>query len=253
MNIWQALFLGIVQGISEFLPISSSGHLVLLQNWMAIYPPPIYLDLLLHVVSVLVIIYYFRRILVKLNSKLAKQLIISTLPLIVVGLLFRTHIFALFGSNLIVGIGLIITGALNFYASYQYRTDKKTNLTTKKSLWIGLTQALAAIPGISRSGSTLFGASVVDIDKEQAFEFSFLMAILAILIASFGELLLINTGSLQPLHQISFVNYLASAVICFITSLLSLKFLKFTLDKAKYHYFGWYCLIIGATAILLTF
>ena len=251
MTIGQAIFLGMVQGITEFLPVSSSGHLVLLQNWMQIYPPPFYFDIFVHLVSVVVIIYYFRKTIVKIDKKNIFFIIIATLPLVIVGLAVRNHIKPLFYSNLITGFALIMTAVFNFVAAKKFNSPKNDQaLTEKKSFFVGLTQAIALIPGVSRSGSTLFGVATAKINKKTAFEFSFLIAIPAILIASFGELILLTPESVEKLNQISIIAYLVGGIVCFFTSLASLKFLRATLNKSKYHYFGWYCLILGILAIL---
>lgn len=254
MNIWQSIVLGIVQGISEFLPISSSGHLVLFQNFLEIYPPPIYFDLFLHLVSVVVIIYYFRAALVQINRERLINLLIATLPLLLIGFLLQGAIEPLFSSNLVAGIGLLATAIFNFVAAHRFnqKTDQQ-NLSKKAAGTIGLVQAAAIIPGISRSGSTLFGASLNNIKKEEAFEFSFLLGIFAILTATAGQLLFLGTGDVVLTSNVHWGSYLAGGAVCFITSLISLKLLKLTLKKTGYYYFGWYCLLIGAVSIYLHF
>jgi undecaprenyl-diphosphatase len=252
MQLWQAIILGLVQGIAEFLPISSSGHLVLLQNWMQINPPPFYFDLFLHLVTLTVIIFYFRKIILKLDKQLIIHIIMATIPLAIIGLLLKDQIKLLFASNLFVGIGLLVTAGFDFIAARRY-ADSKNNqpLTAKKSFLIGIAQSVAIAPGISRSGASLFGASLNQINKQTAFEFSFLIAIPAILAAVLGELITLDSQTLQEFNQVPTGYYLIGAVICFLTSLASLKLLKLTLNKAKYHYFGWYCLIVGSLTIWL--
>ncbi len=254
MSIWQAIFLAIVQGFTEFLPISSSGHLAILQNWMQIPPSIFYFDIFLHFVSVIVIIYYFRQAIFKVNKQTVVNLIIATLPLLLIGYLFKDWIKLLFSSNTAVGIGLLITAALNFYTWKKYKQlESSQPLNPKKSFWIGLSQIFALLPGISRSGSTLFGASMVEVDKSTAFEFSFLLAVPAILAANFAELLTIGFDITNHFAKISLSNYIAGGLACLIISFMSLELLKITFDKTKYHFFGWYCLIMGCLAIFSTF
>lgn len=251
MNIWQAIFLGIIQGFSEFLPISSSGHLVLLQNWMQITPAVFYFDIFLHFISVIVIIYYFRKIIFKLNKKMIANLIIATIPLLIIGFLTQDWVKSMFKSSLIAGFGLIITACFNFFSANKYlQTDNSEEITKKKSFLIGLSQVAALIPGISRSGSTLFGASAVKVEKSKAFEFCFLMAVPAILAASFGELITLNTEKINLIAKISIVNFIVGGVICLMVSFASLELLKITLNKARYHLFGWYCLILGIFTLI---
>lgn len=250
MTIWQAIFLGIIQGFTEFLPISSSGHLVLLQSQMQLSPSVFYFDIFLHFISVIAIIFYFRKTLLQLDQKMIKNLIVATIPLLIVGFLVRDLIKPLFVSSLISGIGLIITAGFNFFAADKYlSSNNDQEVSTKRSVWIGLSQVIALIPGISRSGSTLFGASAVKIEKSKAFEFCFLMAIPAILAASFGELITLNADRIAHLSEISIQNYAIGGLVCLITSFASLQLLKITLNKAKYHFFGWYCLIAGVITL----
>lgn len=253
MKIWQAIFLGIVQGFTEFLPISSSGHLAILQNWMQISPSVFYFDLFLHLMSLLVIVYYFRKTILSLDKQTIINLIIATIPLLIVGVSVRSYIQPMFSSNLIVSLGLITTAGLNFFAAHSFLKSENTQDNTKrKSFLIGLSQIMALIPGISRSGSTLFGASAVKLDKSKAFEFIFLMAIPAILAASFGEIITLDAEKITHLTETSIINFVAGGAACLIISFISLKLLKLTLDKAKYHLFGWYCLILGLTTLLFS-
>ena len=251
MNIWQSVFLGIVQGITEFLPISSSGHLAILQNWMQISPSVFYFDIFLHLVSVIAIIYYFRKTIFSLNKQMMVNLIIATIPLLIVGALARNSIKSMFTSNLIAGLGLIMTAVFNFFASNNFLQSKdKQDLTQKNSFLIGLFQVVALTPGVSRSGSTLFGASTVKLEKSQAFEFSFLLAIPTILGASFNELITINSEKIDHLAEISVINYILGGLVCLLVCFASLELLKITLNKTKYHFFGWYCLLLGSITLL---
>ncbi len=254
MTIWQAMILGLAQGITELLPISSSGHLVILQNWLQINPVPIIFDLYLHIISIVVIIYYFRDTLRQINLSLISKLCLSTVPLVFFGFLIKNSIDTIFGSNVIAGVGLLISALFNFWAARNFLTEhNQGNITNKKAIFIGFFQAVALFPGISRSGSTLFGSSLTQVDKKQAFEFSFLMAILAILAASAGQIILKGSDYISLINSIHWSSYLFGGAVCFITSLASLRLLKLTLQKTKYHLFGWYCLFIGIITLSLHF
>lgn len=254
MSIWQSLILGVVQGITEFLPVSSSGHLVILQNLLDINPPPIDFDIYLHLISVIVIIYYFRKTLKKINKQQLAALLIATLPLIIFGFLLRNILEPLFSSNLIAGAGLLATALFNFIAAKRFSNENSTAKISKKSAGvIGITQAIALIPGVSRSGSTLFGAGLCDIEKEEAFNFSFVMAIFAILAASGGQMLLLGPNQISQIWNAHWSAYLAGGIVCFFTSLFSLKLIRLTLEKTRYHLFGWYCLIMAAVSIYTHF
>ncbi len=253
MSYWQALILGFVQGITEFLPISSSGHLVIIQNWLQINPPPIDFDLFLHLVSLIVIIYFFRNILRSINRQMIVSLFLATIPLGIVGLLLKDSLELIYETNIVVGFGLIFTGLLNFRAAKLFlEKNLSSSISNQDALKIGFFQALATIPGVSRSGSTLFGASLCKVSKNKAFEFSFLLAIIAILLSNIGQILLSSDCSIHSLLNHHWTIYLAGGATCFIFSLVGLKLVKATLDNAKYHFFGWYCIIIGFLTILLS-
>lgn len=254
MKIWQAVTLGTLQGVTEFLPISSSGHLVLAQNWLQIYPPPFYFDVFVHLVSLIAIAYYFRsqiqKIILDRNWELIKYLCIGTLPIVIVGLAAADQIKGLFSSNFTAGFGLLITAVFNFTTAENFSNQTKTKaLNPLKALLTGVMQALAVIPGISRSGSTLLGGSVTKISKQKALEFSFLLAIPAILAANVFYTFTSSQSILAEITSYSFPVYLTGGLVCFITSLASLKLLQKVLNTSKYHFFGWYCLIMGLVSI----
>ncbi len=254
MTIIQAILLGIIQGFSEFLPISSSGHLVLVQNWLQIYPPPFYFDIFLHFVSVLVLIIYFRKAIINLKKKDVVFLAIATLPILATGYFLKDYIQDMFHKTLYAGVGLIVTGFLNLWTAKQYRDKEgEGDIRTTHALIIGFAQATAIIPGISRSGSTLFGASIFSLNKKKAFELSFMMGIIAIIIASLAQILFfdINTVATTTVHHWS--NYLFGGTTCLIASFFSLNLLKKALNKTSYHWFGWYCVFAGILSLAISF
>ena len=254
MNIWQSLLLGFIQGVAEFLPISSSGHLVLVQNWLQINPPPFYFDVFIHLISLIAIIYYFRKKILQADYQLIKNIFIGTIPIVIIGLIFQKHVETIFASNLIAGLGLLVTAVFNFIAAKKYRQaddSHSKNLTIPQAFKIGSWQALAILPGISRSGSTIFGASLNKLNKQTAFEFSFMLAIPAILGANVVQLLLINEVQLSLITTIPWSTYAIGGLICFITSLFSLNLLKKTLNHKGYQFFGWYCLGLSLLAIII--
>ncbi len=252
MTIWQSLFLGIIQGITEFLPVSSSGHLVIIQRWFGLDSVPLFFDLFLHLMSVIAMIIFLQKKILKLNIANITHLIFATLPISIVGLLFQTTIKTWFNEPWIAGVGLLVTAFFNFLAARFFLNQKNNEtLTNKKALTIGLFQAVAIAPGISRSGSTLFGASLVNLDKQTAFDFSFLMAIIAVVAASFADLIDISPQELSTEFSTQLSTYLFGGMSCLVTSLLSLKLLQLTLAKTHYHWFGWYCFIFGLLTLII--
>ncbi len=264
MQLWQAILLGFIQGLTEFFPISSSGHLVLLQNWLQIHPPPFYFDVFIHLISLVAIVYYFRnklwQIICKPNYKILKPILIATLPILAAGLFMRQHISSIYSSTLIAGIGLLITAGLNFFTAQRYQLQasknnsglKSSNLTWLAALKIGFLQILAILPGISRSGSTLLGGSLVHLSKQEAFEFSFLLAIPTILAANIANTLLSNLSNPLITDNVNLSLFLIGGSVCLITSLLSLKLLHNFLKHQKYQLFGWYCLILGIISVFIS-
>jgi undecaprenyl-diphosphatase len=263
MQLWQAILLGFIQGLTEFFPISSSGHLVLLQNWLQIQPPPFYFDVFIHLISLIAIVYYFRNKLWQIahqsDYKTLKLILIATLPILVVGFFIQQHVESIFSSTLIAGAGLLITAGLNFCTAYRYQLQTSNNnqkLTSNDLTWlaalkIGLLQILAILPGISRSGSTLLGGSLVNLSRQEAFEFSFLLAIPTILAANIANALLSSFSNPFMTNNINFTLFLIGGSVCLITSLICLNLLQKFLKQQKYHVFGWYCLILGIMSIFI--
>jgi undecaprenyl-diphosphatase len=196
MNIINAIILGIVQGLTEFLPVSSSGHLVLLQKIFKIQEPSLFFDTMLHVgtlIAVLTVLWKdIFEILKKPVQKLTGFLILATIPAVIAALLFKDAIEEIFTSGRFLGVCFLITAALLVTAELLSRRNKKMTpdgesaVTAEKMNWfhalfIGIMQALAIPPGISRSGATISGSLFCKLDRDFAARFSFLMSIPAIL------------------------------------------------------------------------
>ncbi|MEA2056563.1 MAG: undecaprenyl-diphosphate phosphatase [Patescibacteria group bacterium] len=250
MKITQAFLLGVIQGIAEFLPISSSGHLVLLQNWLQIYPVPFLFDIILHFSTSLAVIYFFRKRILNLNKDEIIKLGIGSIPIFVIGYLFEDKISDLFALELAAGVGLLVTSIFNFIAANKFAKNIKSEqkkMSSKDALIIGLWQTVALIPGISRSGSTLTGAALIKQRKKKAFEFSFLLSIPAILAANFYQLITAESSSLNNLVEPYFI---IGIIAAFVTGVASLKILEKVIKSKKYVFFAWYCLFLGSFVIL---
>ncbi len=253
MTVWQALILGLVQGLTEFLPISSSGHLVLFQQWFGLQASILSFDIVIHLGTLLAIIFFFGKSLFKVTRREWMMVGIGTVPAVIVGLLFKKQIEALFISDALVGIELMITGLINLYTDRKLAKtpvdapSKQLPLTPKKSFLIGVAQAIAIIPGISRSGSTVAGAIGLGLDREQAFRFSFLLAIPALI----GAAILQTKDVLEVgVGDISLLAFFVGAVAALVTGIASLALFKYVMTKARLEWFGWYCLIVGGVATL---
>jgi len=255
MDFSQATILAIVQGLTEFLPVSSSGHLVILQKFFNLSEPPVLFDVLVHVGTLGAILVYFRKRLAQILNGLTQKdkeswnilwtIVIGTIPAAIVGLLLQGYIEQIFNSLKLVGLALLVTAGFLF-STQRLKSFNRQQLKWEDALFVGVFQALAILPGISRSGSTIVSGLWRRFDRETAFRFSFFLAIPAIL----GAL------SLQiPDLIYSSCAYLGQGVWgMFIAGLVgygALKILENFLLKAKLWVFGIYCLVVGMLTLLV--
>jgi undecaprenyl-diphosphatase len=252
MEIIQAIILGIVQGITEWLPVSSSAHLAIFQNLFHLNNE-IFFDVILHLASALVLIVIFwKDILFVLNLKNKESrkylllIIIGSIPAAFVGFLFRSKIESFFTNLIFVGIFLIITGILLFITKFAH--ERKEKISFRNSFLIGISQAVALLPGISRSGSTIATGLLLGEKKKESARFAFLLAIPAILGAAFFEIY--KNYSVIASPQISAL--LIGFVFSFLVGIVSIKFLLKIVQKGKLHYFSYYCLCLGILIIILS-
>lgn len=252
------IFLAILQGIAEFLPISSSGHLVIGKALLQFLQPGassqaggIQLEIVLHLGTLGSILVIFWKDLWQLRSNLRLVLlvILASVPAAVVGLGFKDQLESLFQSPLVAGIGLLVTSA--FLMLGQRLADERISerdLSPAGAFVIGCFQAVAIVPGISRSGSTIAGGLIVGLQRSAAATFSFLMAVIAIGGASVLEAKDVILDR-EPLAHPWWL-LLAGAVISFVTGLLALKVLLRVLKGNRIHWFAVYCLIVGTATIV---
>lgn len=245
MDYLTAIFLGVVQGFTEFLPVSSSGHLVIVQSLIPGFDSPgILLEVILHAGTLSAVIYYFRDKLLELDKEYLFAIFIATLPAVFVGLFFKDQIEVLFNSITIVGYALLLTSLFNFFTD-KFRSRERT-LGYSNSLIIGIFQAFAIIPGISRSGSTIFAGSKTGLDKKEAAEFSFLLSIPAILGANFLELLTYDSSLSINISAVVF-----GFIAAFISGLVAIKFTIRFLTNNNFKYFAFYTAVLGIIIILM--
>jgi undecaprenyl-diphosphatase len=251
MSFFQAVFLAIVQGLTEFLPISSSGHLVIFQKLFGFEKPPVVFDILVHVGTLGAVFIFFRReilaLVTKKGCKLLSLLVIGTLPAAVIGFLLEGKTDWFFNLWSLVGFAFLLTTLILFSTQLVKEKNKKIkDLKLLDVLIIGVFQALAILPGVSRSGSTISAGVWQGLEKEEAFNFSFYLAIPAILgalILKFDELLRFNPTE--------FFQGLVGMIVAGIVGYFSLKTLKDLIRKGKVYLFGFYCLVIGLLVLSL--
>jgi len=262
MSAFESLILGIIQGLTEFLPISSSGHLEIVKAIFgseAVGEESLFLTLALHVGTALSTIIVFRQDIMVLlkgicSSKkndshaFALKIIISTIPAVLVGLFFEKQISVLFDQNLIlVGSMLLLTGIILFLAQRTPKTTKK--VSNQKALLLGLVQAVAILPGISRSGSTIAGALILGIDREKAARFSFLM-VLPLIFGSMAKSLLDFEGIPE---QLELTPLLLGFFASLITGIFACKWMIALVKNSQLIYFSFYCFIVGGISLFYGF
>ncbi|MBU0579002.1 undecaprenyl-diphosphate phosphatase [Patescibacteria group bacterium] len=246
MNIFEAVLLGVIQGLTEFLPVSSSGHLVFVQHLLGWQQPNLIFDVWLHFSTLLAIVFFFWKDLLQLRKKEWLVILVGSIPAALIGVFFSDVIEIWFGSIKIVVVALLVTGLFNIKTGKMLRRQQKiksqSEVSFKQGFITGLFQALAIIPGISRSGSTVFAGVIQGLDRIKAFKFSFFLSLPAILGASLLQLI---KASNQGFDQTISFSYLFAALAAFVTGLISLYVFEYIIKKARLDWFGWYCLFIS--------
>ncbi|MCB2187418.1 MAG: undecaprenyl-diphosphate phosphatase [Deltaproteobacteria bacterium] len=258
MNLSQALFLGLVQGLTEFLPVSSSGHLVLLQNLMGLQEPEMLFDVAVHAGTLAAVLLFFRRdigdmILGLISSRPEGQrgrrliwlVLAGSVPTAVIGLLFRHQFEALFSNILAVGCALLLTGFLLFFTARVKPPRRNLERTGPgRAALIGLAQGLAITPGISRSGATISTAIFLGVERPLAAHFSFLLSIPAILGA-----LALQLKDLPPDGGPGWAVLVAGALTAAVSGYLALALLIRVVTQGRLFWFAPYCWLAGLLAI----
>jgi len=250
---WQAVILGIVQGLTEFLPISSSGHLVLAQEFFAFEESMVAFDVLLHLGTLGAVLVYFWKDFFALRWKQIKMVAIGTLPLVLIAPFVLDVVDELFTSVLVVAFGLLISGVANITADriLQRKSDTTVEIETmgwKAALMVGLAQVIAIIPGISRSGSTVFAGLSAHLNRRAAFRFSFFLSVPAI--AGASAVHLIDPALFGTISNVSVWSLVFGMIAAFGAGIASLRLLEYMIVAAKLRYFGWYCLTLSLAAFV---
>ena len=292
MSLIQSIILGIVQGLTEFLPVSSSGHLAIFKYLFGLEDVGIFFDVLLHVGTLVAVfaVYYsdiwklivgavqlirnllhnfvifirkgsrqasdeerpevaYRKVIETPNQRFVVLIIVSSIPVAIVGFLFEDFIDRISSGLLIPGICLLITGvALLLSEAVKEGRKGIKNITWKDAVLIGLAQAFATFPGISRSGSTIATGMMCGVRKETAVKYSFIMSIPAILGAAAKSALDIIRGEARISGSVAV--YIVGAVIAAIVGYAAIRLLLVVVKKRKFKYFAFYCFLVGIVAII---
>ncbi len=259
MDILDALILGIVQGLTEFLPVSSSGHLVLCEHLLGVQNNgDTTFTVMVHFATVLATITVFGREIWKLlcgaltfkkndESSYVLKIALSMIPILIVGLFFKDDVEALFSASVsFIGMMLIITAAFLTlsYLLARYRRRPTRDITYGDALIIGTAQAFAVIPGISRSGTTIATGLAIGNKKENLAKFSFLMVLVPIL----GEALLDMMGGAISFDAAG-LPMLVGVLAAYVSGLLACKVMIAIVSRGRLYYFAIYCLVVGLVAI----
>jgi len=272
MTILMALVLGIVQGLTEFLPVSSSGHLVLLQNWFGIQEPPVHFDVMLHVATLMAVVWMFRkridvilidagrecRAIIKKEQPFSWNprgalryvllLLIGTVVTGVIGLTFEDWFESMFSNSVGVGFALILTGAVLLFT---LRAPKEGPVlsTDQMPLWhalvIGAAQGMAVMPGLSRSGTTIAVALLLGLNRSLAVQFSFLLCIPAILGVAAKEVC--SCRNPMPTNVL-----LVGMLAAFGAGYACLAVLRFFVRRGRLHWFAFYCIPLGLVVLFFS-
>jgi undecaprenyl-diphosphatase len=257
VEIIEILILAIVQGLTEWLPISSSGHLVIFQEGLGVKPSnsDVAFDIFLHAGTLTVVLFVFRVDILKIlksifrldfkseDGKLALYIIVGSIPTAAIYFMFKKTFESFFHNLLVVGIALLITGLVLFFSE---RKENNRNLGLLDSFLVGIAQGVAIVPGVSRSGVTIGTGLLRKVKKEIVFKFSFLLSIPAILgavIDKFGDL---------TVNSIDFAPLLLGFVVSMVVGYFSLKLLLKIVLGRKFHMFAYYCWLLGLAVLIFT-
>ena len=275
MNFIQAILMGVVQGLSEFLPISSSAHLVFTSNFYKVFKnipimmqsnEEIFFDIMLHLGTLIAVLIFFRkdvceickalilalknRSLSDYKAKLGLYIILGTIVTIILALPCNDFAEHLVYHPAAVGALLILTGGVLFYSEYlsKKRENKSDELDWKKSLWIGLAQGMAVLPGFSRSGWTIATGLFAGLNRETAARYSFLLSIPIILGASMVYPLV--KIDIKEAINYNWISIIIGTIVSAIIGYLCIKYFMKFISKFSLNIFGWYCVIMGIFTVI---
>ena len=248
MSILEALILGLVQGLTEFIPVSSSGHLLLAHELFGTTESTLAFDVALHVGTLLALILFFRKDLWRLakniigknaDGRLARLLIIATIPAAIAGFLFGDYIDENLRSPLVVALSLAIMGVIMLVVDRKVTPENKAEVTTKQGMIVGFAQIAALIPGISRSGATMTAGIFSGLDRKQAAKFSFLLAIPIIAGSALG--ILLKDGDSLNIGSELFIGMITA----FASGLFAIRFMLGIIAKVGLKPFAYYRIVLA--------
>ncbi len=276
MSYLSAAFLGLVQGVAEFLPISSSGHLSIFQNFLGMNTMEdgshVFFDLLLHLATLVAVCIFYRKDIMDIITqgityirtaghpvpgekkkypavRLLVMMFFGTLPLFLI-LPIKDKVEALYNNTMFIGFALLFCGTILFISDRLPRRSKnEKTMTVRDALIIGLFQAIATVPGISRSGTTITAGFATGLDRQFAVKFSFLLSIPAILGANILSIADAFDAGIDPAML---PKYFLGMLIAAVSGYLCLMLLRYISQKGRFGGFSFYCWVVGVATIILT-
>ena len=255
MEFIQAIILGLIQGLTEFLPVSSSGHLVLFQNLFGIKEAGQAFSIILHVATLIaVFVYYWKDIWALIRNPFQRTtalLIAGTLPTVVIALLFNDTFNAIFGAGKFIGFNFLFTGCILLYADSRIAGRKKIrNMSLFDAIVVGTMQGVAILPAVSRSGMTISTSLARGMNREEAARFSFLLSIPAILGAMVLTIKDIVTGEVVLADAMGIAPMACGFVAAAVSGYLAIRFMVDVIKKGKLKWFSVYVFILGIILLL---
>jgi len=247
LDIFQAIVLGIIEGLTEFLPISSTGHLIVAANWLGMKQDEANsaFEVIIQLAAILAVVFNYKDKFTFKKLDLWTKVFIAFLPIAIIGFLFSHQIKALFSVH-VVAIMFIVGGIVflvleHFYKEENHSTTQVEEVTFKQSIAIGIAQVFAVIPGTSRAGSTIVGALLVGLSRKAAAEFSFLLAI-PVMVAASGYDLLKHYSEFTDANFLALgVGFVTAFIVAYLTMMFFIKFL----EKFTFVAFGIYRILFG--------
>lgn len=261
MSSVEAVILGFIQGLTEFLPVSSSGHLTIAKALSGIESSDLMFEVVVHLATVLATIVVFRKEIADLVCGLFKfkyndqtryvcMILVSLIPVFIVGVFFKDYVESIFGSGLlVVGVCLVITSVLLFFSEKAGSTAEDGKpVSFKSSIWMGIAQAVAVLPGLSRSGATIATGLLCGVKKADVAKFSFLMVLIPVL----GEAFLDVVGGDFVASDTGVIQLVAGFAAAFVSGLFACRFMISIVKRARLRWFALYCVLVGLACIVST-
>jgi undecaprenyl-diphosphatase len=254
----ESIFLGVIQGITEFLPISSSGHLVLFSHWLGRMENKVLFDVMLHVGTLFSIVIIFRKELLKLSGGIIRSetlqirkglyILTATVPTAIIGLVGQDFFENLFLEPSYVAGAMLFTGTLLFTTLFFSHESNPRSMNLAITFLIGIMQGIAIVPGISRAGTTIATALLLGTSRKEAGEFSFIISIPVITGAA---ILKVREYLAGGSHEVFNLELFAGMIAAFLAGIMALKILLSFVQSGHLHHFAWYLWLVGFTGMIL--